>query len=200
MRYARFITAISLMFLATKTFACGPIIYSPSEYYLFHLVNLPDGPGEGWNPNSRENCLLWQQQATMEMTLEDIYQVVYKYDLETLNSLKTGIMPMAAKDNQMARWLMRPYGAKALDFLILAKNCEWLRQESLSPGYYPSKNDPVKYTLNDVADQARKKAKDDCLGDRYALQAVRAMTTLRQYEEIVSFWNVIDRQIHNVTL
>lgn len=189
MKYAKFITTISLMVFAINVFACGPIIYSPSEYYLFHLVNLPEEPGGGWNLNSRENCLLWQQQTSDDIPLEDIYQVVYKYDLELLNTMKSGILPVEAKDNRMAKWLVNNRAKSKLDFLVLAKNCEWLRQESLSPWYYPSKNDPVKFTLNDVADQARRMAKDDYLGDRYALQAVRAMTSLQQYEEIVSFWN-----------
>lgn len=188
MRFARFITAISLILVSLRTFACGPILYSPSEYHLFHLVNLPDGPGEGWNPNSRENCLLWQRQTSEEIPLEDIYQVVYKYDLELLTAMRSGILPVEAKDNRMARWLVAHNAKSALDYLVLAKNCEWLRSQSLSPWYYPSKNDPVKYTLNEVAEVARIKTKY-YYGDRYALQAVRAMTSLKQYEEIITFWN-----------
>jgi hypothetical protein len=194
MRYAKYITAISLMLFAANTFACGPIIYSPSEYYLFHLVNLPDGPGEGWNPNSRENCLLWQRQTSEEIPLEDIYQVVYKYDLELLTAMRSGILPIEAKDNRMARWLVAHNAKSALDYLVLAKNCEWLRSESLSPWYYPSKNDPVKYTLNEVAEVAQKKT-IYYYGDRYALQAVRAMTSLKQYEEIIRFWNDMEGRI-----
>lgn len=156
---------------------------------MFHLVNLPEKPGMDYNANSRENCLLWQQQIGGQIPLDDIYQVVYKFDLKTMNTLKTGAIPEEAKDNQMAEWLAGRYGQEALDFLILAKNCEYYRVQCLSPWYYPSKKDPVRYTLNDVAEMARQKANDPYYGDRYALQAVRAMTSLQQYEEIVRFWN-----------
>ena len=159
---------------------------------MFHLVNLPDGPDGDFNLNSRENCLLWLEQIDEEIPLDDIYQVVYKYDLETITTLGSGILPMEAKDNMMARWLHSYHGEKALEFLVLAKNCEWLRNKTLSPWYYPSKNDPVRYTLNEVAEVARKKTLEDyTYGDRYALQAVRAMTSLQQYEDIIGFWNEI---------
>ena len=193
MRYTRFITAISFLLIATNVFACGLISYSPSEYYMFHLVNLPDGPDGDFNLNSHENCLLWQQQTSETIPLNDIYEVVYKYDLEMLNSLKSGIIPTNAKGNKMAKWLAGRKGKYAVDFLILAKNCEFLRSECLSPWYYPSKNDPVRYTLIEVAEMARQKTKDPYFGERYALQAVRAMTSLQQYEEIIGFWHEIEQ-------
>ena len=164
---------------------------------MFHLVNLPDGPDGDFNLNSRENCLLWQQQTSEDIPLDDIYQVVYKYNLEMITTLGSGILPMEAKDNMMARWLHSYHGKQALEFLVLAKNCEWLRKKTVSPWYYPSKNDPVKYSLNDVAEMARQKAKDYDYGDRYALQAVRAMTSLQQYQEIINFWNEIEKDFPN---
>lgn len=194
MKYAKFLVTISLICASFHSFACVPSYCSPSEYYLFHLVNLPDGPEKEFNLNSHENCLLWQQQAYETIPLDDIYLVVYKYDLETLMALKSGSMPKAARGNKMAKWLTGAYGEDALDFLILAKNCEWLRCKCQSPWYYPSKKDPVRYSLNEVAEVARQKS-TDYYGERYALQAVRAMTTLCQYEEIIRFWNEIEKQI-----
>ncbi len=188
MRYARFIASISFMFLVGHALACGPEIYPPSGYYLFHLVDLPDNPAENFNLNSNRNCQLWQQQTSASIPLDDIYQLVYKFDMETLNGLKSHIIPEEVKGNKMAQWLVEHDDQEALDFLILAKNCEWLRRESLSPWYYPSKEDPVRYSLNDVAEVARQKM-DGRFADRYALQAVRAMTSLKQYEEIIHFWN-----------
>lgn len=197
MKYVRFIAAFSLFFASFNAFACSPSLCSPSEYYLFHLVNLPDDPESSYNLNSQQNCQLWQQQAYVMISLDDIYQVVYKYNLQTLTDLKNGNIPPSARGNRMAQWLTTNSGKEALDFLILAKNCEWLRRESLSPWYYPSKKDPVRYSLNEVAEMAREKARGYYYSDRYALQAVRAMTSLRQYEEIVSFWNEIEKQMND---
>lgn len=184
MKYARFITTISLVFFTAYVWACSPDIYYPTGYYLFHLVDLPDDASGGFNLNSEENCRLWQQQTSMEIPLDDIYQLVYKYDIETLAALKAHDIPLPARENKMAQWLVSHDDLEAIDFLILAKNCEWLRRESLSPWYYPSKNDPVRFSLNDVADVAMQKTHGR-FAERYALQAVRAMTSLLQYDEIV---------------
>ena len=194
MRYARFIASISFMFLVGHALACCPEIYPPSGYYLFHLVDLPDNPAENFNLNSNRNCQLWQQQTSASIPLDDIYQLVYKFDIETLNGLKSHIIPEEVKGNKMAQWLVEHKDQEALDFLILAKNCEWLRRESLSPWYYPSKEDPVRYSLNDVAEVARQKM-EGRFADRYALQAVRAMTSLKQYEEIIRFWNDTEKHV-----
>ena len=176
------------MFAVGHTWACVSEIYTPSGYYLFHLVDLPDNPAENFNLNSNKNCQLWQQQTSVNIPLDDIYQLVYKFDIETLVGLKSHIIPEDVRGNQMARWLVEHDDQEALDFLVLAKNCEWWRRESLSPWYYPSKEDPVRYSLNDVVEMARQKM-DGRFADRYALQAVRAMTSLKQYEEIIHFWN-----------
>ena len=161
---------------------------------MFHLVGMPDLSEDDFNLNSHDNCLLWQQQTSSSIPLDDIYQVVYKYDLELLTIMKTGVLPDKAKDNKMALWLISRRGKDALDFLILAKNCEWLRRSTLSPWYYPSKKDPVKYSLSDVADVARKNSQG-IFTDRYALQAVRAMTSLHQYEEIINFRSVLSQKL-----
>ena len=106
MRYARFIVTISLVFAVGCAFACGPNIYPPSGYYLFHLVDLPDNPAENYNLNSNRNCQLWQQQTSASIPLDDIYRLVYKFDIETLNGLKSHIIPEEVKGNQMAQWLV----------------------------------------------------------------------------------------------
>ena len=194
MRYVRFITIISLLFASIHARACAPEVYAPSEYYFFHLVGLPDNPYENFNLNSTKNCQLWQQQTSTAIPLSDIYKLVYKSDIETLTELKSKRIPQDMKDNKMAYWLIENDDQNAIDFLLLAKNCEWLRRESLSPWYYPSKNDPVKYSLNDIAEIARQRA-EGLFADRYALQAVRAMTSLKQYQEIIDYWGDIEKDI-----
>ena len=194
MRYAKFIAAINMLLVSTVTFACAPTIYSPSEYYLFYPFYQPERPKENFNLNSHENCLLWQQQISSSIPIEDIYQMVYKYDLGMLTAMKSGIIPEEAKDNMMVKWIVATKDNEALDFLILAKNCEWLRLQRLSPWYYPSKKDPVRYSLNDVAEMAKQRTQGRFV-DRYALQAVRAMTSLNQYDEIVRFWDDVENRL-----
>ena len=191
MKSARFIATISLLCLSFHARACIVYTYAPSEYYLFHLVGLPDDTPETFNPNSEENCRLWQQQTSPEIPLDDIYQVVYKFDIESITALKSGIIPEAAKSNQMAQWLVDHDDQEALDFLLLAKNCEWLRLERQSPWYYPSKNDPVRFSLNEVADRAMSQREPRFAG-RYALQAVRALISLGRYDDCIRYWSDVE--------
>ena len=191
MKSARFIATISLLCLSFHARACIVDTYAPSEYYLFHLVGLPDDTPETFNPNSEENCRLWQQQTSPEIPLDDIYQVVYKFDIESITALKSGIIPEAAKSNQMAQWLVDHDDQEALDFLLLAKNCEWLRLERQSPWYYPSKNDPVRFSLNEVADRAMSQREPRFAG-RYALQAVRALISLGRYDDCIRYWSDVE--------
>lgn len=196
MKSVRYIAAISLLMLVQRLFACAPIYYYPTEYYLFKLVDLPENAPTWFTVNADENCLLWQRQTSANIPVGDIHQLVYKYDIETLSQFKAHQIPEEAKDNLMAKWLVATNDQEAIDFLILAKTCEWLRSQSLSPWYYPSKNDPVKFSLNEVADIAKSHTQGR-FADRYALQAVRAMTTLGQYDECIAFWKSIESRIPN---
>lgn len=187
MKSIKSIAIISLALFATKALACVFPSYEPSEYYLFHLTDKQEWVENTYNINERENCLLWQQQTLCCFSLEDIAEVVYRFKLETLSQLKEGKIPSEAKNNYFARWLVEMKNDEVLDYLILAKTCEWLRLEHQSPWYYPCKNDPVRCSLDEVVETALNH-NDGPLAERYALQAVRAMITLRHYDECIKYW------------
>ena len=187
MKSIKCIVAISLVLFFTKAFACIPLSYEPSEYYLFHLMDKQEWVQETYNINERENCRLWQEQTLSIFTPEEIKAVVYHYKLETLRQLKEGRNPQESLGNNFAQWLRETKNDEVLDYLILAKTCEWLRLEHQSPWYYPCKSDPVRCSLSDVVETALSH-NDDAMAERYALQAVRAMITLRQYEKCVDYW------------
>ena len=187
MKSIKSLTVISLALFTTKAFACVEPSYEPSEYYLFRLTNKQEWIHDTYNIYEHENCLLWQQQTLPCFSLEDIKEVVYRYKLETLEQLKEGFFPQEAYGNDFAHWLKWTKNDEVLDYLILAKTCEWLRLEHQSPWYYPSKCDPVQFSLGDVVETALSHNKG-ALAERYALQAVRAMISLRRYDECIKYW------------
>lgn len=187
MKSIKFIATISLTLIAARAISCVFPSYEPSEYYLFHLTDEQEEIQNTYNINKKENCLLWQQQTLHCFSPEDIAEVVYGFQLETLTQLKEGKIPREARSNYFALWLVRVKNDEVLDYLILAKTCEWLRLEHQSPWYYPCKSDPVRCSLGDVLETALSH-NEGPLAERYALQAVRAMITLRRYDECVNFW------------
>lgn len=187
MKSIKFIAAISLALFTTRALACVFPFYEPSGYKLFHLMDKQELAENTYNINERENCLLWQQQTLCCFSLEDIAEVVYRFKLETLSQLKEGKIPSEAKGNYFARWLVDVKNDEVLDYLILAKTCEWLRLEHQSPWYYPCKSDPVRCSLGEVLETALSH-NEGPLAERYALQAVRAMITLRHYDECIKYW------------
>lgn len=187
MKSIKCIAVISLVLFVNKAFACIPLSYEPSEYYLFHLMDKQEWVQETYNINERENCRLWQEQTLNSFTQEEIKAVVYHYKLETLMQLKDGREPQESIGNSFAQWLREPKNVEVLDYLILAKTCEWLRLVHQSPWYYPCKSDPVRCSLSGVV-KTTLSHNEGLMAERYALQAVRAMMTLRQYEECVDYW------------
>lgn len=81
------------------------------------------------------------------------------------------------------------------DYLNLAKQCEITRKRYNSRWYYPSAEDGVSMTLEEIRDRSIAKARQGGpLAQRYALQAIRAMTSLQDYLRMDAFWNEIQME------
>lgn len=77
-------------------------------------------------------------------------------------------------------------------YLSLAKQCEITRAHYNSRWYYPSAEDGVSMTLEDIRDRSIAKSREGGpLAQRYALQAIRAMTSLQDYQRMDAFWSEI---------
>lgn len=82
-------------------------------------------------------------------------------------------------------------------YLALARSCEKLRNMYNSKWYYPTKGDDVVLSsLEEVLDEAMT-YKGTILKDRYALQAARAMFTLKKYVEIIDWWAKIRNDVQD---
>ena len=148
-----------------------------------------------YNYAADENCRLWKQQTNTNASLDEIYVVVYKYSTEEL----TGLLSLKGSDttrflglSSFVETLRNDPEAKEL--LLLAKRCESLRSDMNSAWYYPSKKDPYRLSLDEVARKAMEYT-GSRFRSRYALQAVRALLSLRRYDECINYWTSVEKKI-----
>lgn len=83
---------------------------------------------------------------------------------------------------------------EVMEYLNIARTCEAMRTKQNSKWYYPSKNDVVITTLEDVLKKSLE-YKGTALKERYALQAARAMFSLGKFEQMCLWWKDVDDQI-----
>lgn len=83
---------------------------------------------------------------------------------------------------------------EVMEYLKLARACEAMREKMNSKWYYPSKNDIVTSSLEEVL-QKSLEYKGTKLKDRYALQAARAMFSLGRFEQMCQWWMEVESDI-----
>lgn len=163
---------------------------------MYRVMDHAEGGGAVFpkdNKNAESNCREWQQYTSADIPLTDIYQVVYKMSLDDFeavyDSITTTWCPGYGYDgsNAFLQWLSQTYTTDATDYLLLAKTTEDIRSRQNSRWYYPSMRTKARMTLEEVAEKAL--AYRGPLRDRYLLQAVRALFSLRRYAECIELWD-----------
>lgn len=175
---------ISLLALCatTQAWACWVPTYTPDTYYMYRVYdkNLHSGRVS----LKDRNCEEWQRLTSMNIPVEDIYEVVYEMPLEEYMIMYDN--PTLNYDNKFAQWITKRDKA-ILDFLLLAKNNEYIRFRINSRWYYPTMNIGAQMTLEEIVEKSLA-VNDKRLRERYLLQAIRALFTLHRYDECVKIW------------
>lgn len=136
------------------------------------------------NSRSVQNCKAWQGITSKDIPIEDIREVVYKYDIDKISRLMTDV----GDSNGFAMWIRKNNDVEVQRFLRLAKSCEEVRFMKSSRWYYPSKEDDILLNLEAIRDKALG-YDGERLRDRYALQALRAMHSLGEFADIDKWWD-----------
>lgn len=152
-----------------------------------------------FNPNAEENCREWQKFSSPDIPLADIYAVVYKMSLADFENFYRELWDLSyvpntpysdnkkySGDNAFLLWLSRN-SMEAAQFLLFAKITEDVRGRHNSRWYYPSMKMGGSMSLEEIAEKALNY--QGPLRDRYLLQAVRTLFSLRRYEDCVTLWN-----------
>lgn len=176
-----------LLLSATSASACGPFIWDQKDYNMPRIFDA----GNMTVRRSQSDALFADWKAlTGEASVyaKDIEVVVNGYSVNEIRKILSTRKP----SNSFAMWILRQNRSDVVDYLVIAKECEQARSLHNSRWYYPSKEDGVEMTLEDIRDVCVQRAgQEGQLASRYALQAIRAMTTLGDYDGIDSLWNVI---------
>ena len=180
----RYLLAISLLLLPILANACWHPWTLYNNTTLFRL-----DATEGEKRNVREtNCRHWQNLTSREIPLDDIEYVVYTMPLEEYEAFCATDNYMS--NNAFAQWIKRN-DPEIMDFLLLAKRNEHMRFQYSSKWYYPTMKVGGPVSLEEIVEQSLG-SQSVRLRDRYLLQAVRALTTLKRYDECLELW---DREI-----
>lgn len=177
MTLKRYFISAALLLVSFRGLCCGPNYYAPQEYYMYRAYDAKDERLS--NSRSVQNCKAWQGITSKDIPIEDIREVVYKYDIDKISRLMTDV----GDSNGFAMWIRKNNDVEVQRFLRLAKSCEEVRFMKSSRWYYPSKEDDILLNLEAIRDKALG-YDGERLRDRYALQALRAMHSLGEFADI----------------
>lgn len=180
----------SLLLLGNTLFACwtpAPVpndnmIYRLMEdvsgYYRYDATPFIDPANNRYQDYTfrKENLKLWKEQTGAKVDKAELERIVYKSTFKEIKEHRSyceGII-----------------GKEAFKFLCLAKECEELRAELNDPWYYPSKEDPCTDNLARVAERAMAYKGKKWI-NRYALQALRALESLKMDSTAVRYWESV---------
>ncbi|MBR5067819.1 MAG: hypothetical protein IKX25_00295 [Bacteroidales bacterium] len=209
MRSPKFIVLSLSLLLFLDVFACGDWASDAGNVLLYRIMPLDETDYYDylttWSSDQMlhrkvdykaDNLLLWQQQTSPDILLDDIERIVYRTDEDYLMRVREHPEPSDGQNNTFMRWILAQHRTDILDFLILAKQSEKVRFSMNDPWYYDVKDGYHYRVLEEVVEQCRQYTSGPLLG-RYALQMVRALCTLRQYQACADYWDAIRGKLGN---
>lgn len=182
-----FVLISSVLFLLPQpVLACISPYYPPSCYFTYRVDDTRKVS------EAEQNCLLWQQLTDVYIPVEDIHEVIYEWkqeDVEYMLYTFDGVRCYFSGGNKFADWIYYNSDREVAECILLAKQCEHLRNvRHKDPWYYAWEEDTVNVSLSLLAKRAQAYA-GHRMKDRYTLQAVRALFSLRRYEDCIRLWN-----------
>lgn len=202
MKSIRYILAISILAVAgiIRSDACGPYYPEDPAHLRFFRCCSPELEKQ-WQQGCRfqdyektENCLLWQKITSPSIPLKDIEKVVYDARLRDINRLSES----NPSDNKFAKWLIDPNHKEDLDYILLAKEIEEIREYMTDPWYYPYDGDDEHARLNELMEICERH-NGTRHADRYALQMIRLNFANRHYENCIGLWEAkIEKMPQNI--
>lgn len=188
LKYTLAISLLAALWPAVPALGCWGPWYLPKGYYMYRVVDNTENESavfSQFNLNAVSNCREWQRYSSSDIPLTDIYQVVYKMSLEEFEAFHNESWGYGG-NNAFLKWLSHGRWDE-MNFLLFAKITEDVRGRQNSRWYYPSMRTGAKMSLEEIVDQALNYRGP--LRDRYLLQAVRAMFSLRRYTDCIALWN-----------
>lgn len=188
LKYTLAVSLLAALWPAISVLGCWGPWYLPKGYYMYRVVDNTETESavfSQFNLDAESNCREWQRYSSSDIPLTDIYQVVYKMSLEEFEAFHNESWGYGG-NNAFLKWLSHGRWDE-MNFLLFAKITEDVRGRQNSRWYYPSMRTGARMSLEEIVDQALNYRGP--LRDRYLLQAVRAMFSLRRYTDCIALWN-----------
>ena len=172
---------LAVSVFATKVCACSFSPYTPDDSYLYRILEdesfFSDYPYSTCEYYMRsfdfcdENLRLWREQTGTKMSEEKLKELIYGNNAN---------IDMVGFNNCL----------EANECLEIIKNVQKIRNAMADPWYFPSDSwSGGKYSLSleSLADECRERAKG-MFRERYVLQGLRCLNSLRRWGESIEFW------------
>lgn len=195
MKRLRLYTTFSFLFVCLSSIACWYPTPTPRDNMIYRLVEdvspyyiydaqpyfSPSNNSVSNEYFRTENIKLWRKQTNTALSDKKIENFVYTYSADELKAHKESCIKNLGED--------------AYKFLIYAKQCEKTREEMNDPWYYPTKNDPLVQTLQQVSEKGM--ISQDKYFNRYVLQTIRALVAIHKDSTAVAFWEKAKPKMEN---
>ncbi|MDO5395677.1 MAG: hypothetical protein Q4F07_06910 [Bacteroidales bacterium] len=189
-KYLKYILAISFaIVICGRIDACGPY-YPDNPGYLKIFRSCSPELERQWQEGCRfqdyekeQNCLLWQRITSPSIPVDDIEKIVYSARLSELKDL-TG---ETLADNTFAQWLSEPEHKEDLDYILVAKEIEEIREYMNNPWYYAYDGDEEHLRLDELMNICQVYAGKRHAA-RYALQMVRLYFATGDFKSCRELW------------
>lgn len=191
MKSIKYIIAISLFVLlgTSHARACGP--YYPEDPGLIRMFRCCSPRLERqWQDGCRfqdfereQNCRLWQDITSADIPLDHIDKIIYSARLSDIRDLSCGELA----HNKFAQWLSNPEHKEDLEYVVIAKEIEQLRNYMNDPWYYGYDGDDEHKKLGELS-QKCKSYTGNRHAARYALQLARIYFAARNFKNCVNLW------------
>lgn len=168
----RNIIAAAFLLIANALSACWYPTYEPQYYLTYNIID-----NDAENQKSETDMIQIWQSLLPGVSREEIKMLIYSdgYTVEDIQSLKLPARLKAAlgKDKELH------------DYIVLMRKTEIECARTADPWYFYYDDDPKLQRLGSLAKEAQKHLSGK-YGDRYAIQAARALRTLKKYPEIIA--------------
>lgn len=188
-KYTLTVSALFVLSFALDARGCGLPYFLPRYYYMYRVYTDPrsddDYNGINYYKMSTEerNCKDWQRE-TPNINTVDIYNIVYIMSLDEYRDLYNA---RKYRGSNVFAHRIKTDRQDILDFLLLAKTNEHTRMRMNPRWYYPTMRTADTQTLEEIVQTALSR-RDGSLGNRYLLQAMRALSSLQRYDECLALW------------
>lgn len=206
---SRISTAISALFFCfffalPLSKACWYPEFNTHELWLYRIF--PYNTAVDYHADeTTANCQLWQQQTSSDIPLEHVKSAVYQYSYQQWKWVEhyisgksdiytTDTVRKLMDNNAFVKYIVLKNDTEALDFLLLAKRVEETRAAMRDPWYYSADFDEEHATLREIVVQCQRYSSSR-FATRYALQAMRTLFSLKQFDECVRYWESVEKKL-----